>query len=138
MVNEKPNYVEGYISLAQAHLSGKEYDLAVDTLKNALKSNDRSVELMRALSRLYTMHKDYAAAEDTLRKIIEYYPEDLRGKVELGDFFVSIGEMAKGEKIFAGLKEEHPENPAGYMKHPAGLSFTKPTGPWNLSPSTVK
>jgi tetratricopeptide (TPR) repeat protein len=52
VVNEKQQFIPGYIRLADAHMRNKEYKLAENTLQTALKKDPQSRDLIRALARL--------------------------------------------------------------------------------------
>jgi len=77
VVNERPQFILGYISLADAHVLNKEPNLAFDILRNALKTYPGSRDIIRAMARLYAMRKDFQNAEAQYRNILDTNPNDM-------------------------------------------------------------
>ena len=70
VVGERPQFVPGYLLLAEGHLLKKEMNLAQEALQNALKADPKSRDARRALGRFHAMQKEYPKAEENLRMIL--------------------------------------------------------------------
>ncbi len=116
VVGENPNYLPGFIGLAEAHAVNKEPNLAFDTLQKALKNAPGSRDLIRALARLYAMQKDFKNAESQYRKILDADPKDLDVRADLGDMMLRAGDFKRAEVEYADIKRRAPGNPLSYMK----------------------
>jgi tetratricopeptide (TPR) repeat protein len=116
VVTENPQYIPGHIRLAEAHALNGEMNLAMDTLKSALKIDPKSRDLNRALARLYARQRDMKEAEATLRKVLQANPNDLEVMVELGDVFMAARDFKRAEAQYAEVKRRAPNAPIGYVK----------------------
>ncbi len=116
VISQKPEEISGYLMLSRAHLAEKQFELALDTLKQALEVNPNAPEALRAMAVLQTRNKDYAGAERNLRKILANTPDDVRTRVEIGDLFYYSGDLAKAEQEYAALIKTSAQNPAGYLR----------------------
>jgi tetratricopeptide (TPR) repeat protein len=116
VVHEKPQAVQGYLYLAEAHLLKKEPGLTLETLQNALKVDPKSRDVRRTLSRYYMTQNDPGKAEGELRRILEENPADVEVSAELGDLYASRKEYAKAEAAYADVKRRAPKHPLGYVK----------------------
>ena len=96
VVSEKPQFIEGYLRLAEAYLLQKDPRLALDTLKNAEKLEPASREVQIALARYYGTQRDLKAAQQVLAKILNTTPGDIEVRVEMGDLLCANGEEGKG------------------------------------------
>jgi tetratricopeptide (TPR) repeat protein len=116
VINERPEFIPGFIGLAEAHAQNREMRLASDVLQNALKKNPDSRDIVRAMARLSIMQKDFKNAESRYRSILEKNPEDLEVRAEMGDLMMISGDFRKAEDYFAGIRKKSPGNPLGYLK----------------------
>ena len=116
VVSERPQFIPGYIGLADAHLLNNETKIAFDTLQNALKSMPDSRDLIRALARLYMMQKDFKNAEAQQRRILDANPNDLEVRADMGDLFQAAGDFPRAEKEFGEIVQRAPKLPLGYLK----------------------
>ena len=116
VVNERPQFIPGYINLADAHLLNNETNIAFDTIKNALKDMPNSRELIKALARLHISQRNYKEAEKQYQKILDANPKDLEVRADMGDLFQMAGESDRAEKEYMEIKQQAPKQPLGYMK----------------------
>nr|WP_321400020.1 tetratricopeptide repeat protein [uncultured Desulfobacter sp.] len=84
-----PDYLEGYIGLANAHVLGKNYDLALEILKKALKQAPNSAKILKNMVRVNVLKKDTRAAEENLKQIVSLDPYNIGSIAGLGDFYLS-------------------------------------------------
>jgi tetratricopeptide (TPR) repeat protein len=116
VVGERPQFVPGYLLLAEGHILKKETNLAQEALQNALKADPKSRDARRALGRFHAMQKEYPKAEEGLRGILEENPSDLEVRADLGDVYMAVKEPGKAEKEYAEIKRRAPKLPFGYVK----------------------
>ena len=67
-----------------------EFNLAIDTLQNALNAQPKSKEAIRALGKLYVLKGDNRKAESHMKRALEENPDDLDAKADLGDLYVTM------------------------------------------------
>ena len=123
MVNENPQFVPGYIRLAEAHLLGKEPNLALDSLRNAEKAAPGSREVQIAFARYYITQKDSRSAEEVLAKLLAKNKGDLEARALLGEQLMAAGDLRRAGAEFDEIKRTAPNLPLGYAK--AGELFVK-------------
>ena len=116
VVNDRPQYINGYLALAAACELNNQTELAIETLKNALEVNPNAKDVLQNLARLYVLTEDYFDAEKLLRKIVLIYPEDNEARAELGDFMLACSDNEGAIRQYEILKSESPDNPIGYLK----------------------
>ena len=116
VVSERPQFVPGYIGLADAHLLNNETKIAFDTLQNALKIMPDSRDVIRAVARIYAIQKDFKNAEAQQRRILDANPNDLEVRADMGDLFQAAGDFPRAEKEFGEIVRRAPKLPLGYIK----------------------
>jgi lipopolysaccharide biosynthesis regulator YciM len=116
VINERQEFIPGYVGLADAHLLNKEYKLAFDTLQNALKIAPDSSEVIRAMARVYAAQKDFKNAEAQYRKLLTANPIDLDVRADLGDLMLLAGDLRRAEVEYLEIKRRVPKNPIIYVK----------------------
>lgn len=116
VVDDKPQFTQGYLLLAQAHTFNRKPGLAMEALAAGLKVQPDSSDLLIARSKLQAQGKDYAAAEQTLRKLLSKKPNDTMALIELGDLLTVNRKFDQAEEEYLKIVIDHPENPVGYLK----------------------
>ena len=116
VVIDKPQFIPGHIRLAEAHTYNGEVNLAIETLKAALRIDPKSRDLNRTLAKEYAIQKAPKEAEAILRMLLQANPNDLEVQFELGDIFMSAGEFKRAEELYAAAKNSAPNIPVGYVK----------------------
>ena len=116
VVGEQPQFIPGYVRLAGAHALNREFDLAVQTLQNALKLEPKSKEALKALARVYAAKKDMPAAEEQLRRVVDIDPGDLAARADLGDCLAAAHKAAPAEEAYRAIVQRAPQSPLGYLK----------------------
>jgi len=116
VINERQEFIPGYVGLADAHLLNKDYNLASDTLQNALKIAPNSREVIRAMARVYAVQKDFKNAETEFRQLLTANPKDIDVHADLGDMMLSAGEARRAEGEYMDIKRLAPNNPVSYVK----------------------
>jgi Flp pilus assembly protein TadD len=116
VVGEQPQFIPGHVRLATAHALNREFDLAVQTLQNALKLDPKSREALQTLARVYAAKKDMPAAEEQLRRIVDSDPADIVARANLGDFLAANRKSAAAEDAYRAIVQRAPQAPLGYLK----------------------
>jgi tetratricopeptide (TPR) repeat protein len=116
VVTEKPEFVEGHLRLAEAHLVNKEDSLAMDCLMSASNALPGSKALRRALIQLYIRQKDYTAAEKQLNLILKTDPQDYSAAGSIGDLFAATGQLKQAEAQYRKICKQAPDRELGYLK----------------------
>lgn len=116
VVTERPNFIPGYIRLAEAHAFNQDIELAIETLNNAAKIEPASRDLRIMLSRLYVHNRDFSAAEEQLKLIVETNPNDYESLAGLGDLALAQKNPQRAAAIYGRIKNEAPKQAVGYLK----------------------
>ena len=116
VTDEHPEHLEGYIGLANAHALDKDYDLALDVLKKALKNAPNSAKVLKEMVQVNVLKKDSKAAEENLKQIISLDPYNLGSIAGLGDFYLSMNRYEEAMAQYQLLKDNKTETSLGYLK----------------------
>ena len=116
VINEKPEFIEGYIHLSQAHVLNREYALAEDTLRRALRMTPDSIEAAIALTRLHIMQGDTTAARRQLDEILEKNPDAILAVALMGDLLWARNDLRGAERQYRRLLSLAPDQDLGYRK----------------------
>jgi Tfp pilus assembly protein PilF len=116
VINERQEFIPGYVGLADAHLLTGDHNLASDTLQNALKIAPNSREALRAMARVQASQKDFKNAEAQYRKLLAANPGDLEVRADLGDLLLLKGEERRAEGEYLDITKRSPDLPAGHLK----------------------
>jgi tetratricopeptide (TPR) repeat protein len=113
VVNENPQFIPGYVCLAEAHALAGEWGLAADTLQNALKADGSSGESMNALIRVYIDQSKIPEAITFCEKRIQENPEKKAEYYYLGQMYELTGDYEKAIATYEKLVEKQPDHWAG-------------------------
>jgi len=116
VTSESPQFLLGYIRLADAHILNREYSLASDTLQKALKIRPDSREVIQAMVRLDMVQKDYAKAEEKIRQVLKQNPDDPEAGVALGDLYLVQKDYSRAAAAYGDVVKKVPKHPAGYVR----------------------
>ncbi len=116
VVNGRPQFIPGYIGLADAQAIDNDPKLAFATLQDALKIEPRSKDVNLAMARLFMARTDLKDAEAQYRAIVHAHPKDLQVRAELGDLMMEKGDFGSAERQYAEIRKMAPGDPFGYFK----------------------
>ena len=116
VINERQEFIPGYVGLADSHLLNREYNLAFDTLQKALKIAPDSREAIRAMARVHASQKDFKNAEAQYRKLLAANPGDLEVRADLGDLLLFTGDARRAEGEYLDVTRRAPDLPEGHVK----------------------
>ena len=122
VTDEHPEYLIGYIGLANAHALNKDYDLALDVLKKALKRAPNSARLLKGMVRVNVLKKDSQAAEKNLKQLISLDPYNIGSIAGLGDFYLSLNRYDEAMDQYRQLKNSKKGASLGYLKAAQALT----------------
>jgi tetratricopeptide (TPR) repeat protein len=116
VVDHNPDFILGHLRLAEAHALNQDLELAVDTLKKALKIAPRSDNIQEALVRTYLIKRDFTAAKSQLETILEKNPQNVMAGVQLGDLLLATKAVYRAEKQYRELIRHNPDKAIGYQR----------------------
>lgn len=115
-VTERPQYIPGYVRLAQAHFMNNEVQLAGEALQKARQVNPDSREALEGLVRFYLVKKDFPAAEKEISDYLSDHEDDLQMRAALGDLYLLQKKGDEAKAHYEKIIEQAPENPLGYLR----------------------
>ena len=116
VINERPEFIKGYLRLSEAHLLNREYQLAADTLHKALTIDDRSTDVLMALASVYAVKKDLDAALFQVDKILSIDPDQYSALSLKGDLLTLQQRFEAAEETYLRMINVQPKNPRGYIR----------------------
>ena len=122
VTREHPEHLEGYIGLAKAHSLNKDYDLALDVLKKALKKAPNATGILKEMVNVNVLKKDSAAAEENLKQIIDLDPYNISSIAGLGDFYLSMNRYKEAMAQYDLIKENKKGRSLGYLRTAQALA----------------
>jgi tetratricopeptide (TPR) repeat protein len=110
VVNERSDFLPGYLDLAKSHLLNQEIDLGIDVLMAAVKAKPQSRDARRMLARVYAMKKDYPSAEKQLQELLQQNPDDKEILADMGDLLVATKDLKGAKATYQSIKEKSPDD----------------------------
>lgn len=101
---------EARFNVGLGHLREGRYDLAVDTIKQAIKSDPKNAFFYKGLGTAYAAQRKYADAILAYQKALELNPYYVDVRNDLGTAYILSGKRDEGKKEFLTLFSE-PTNP---------------------------
>ena len=116
VIRDQPGSPEAAGLLAQAHRQAGEPQLAREVLMDALKFQPDNTNLRLLVAADMADTKDYKAAAAEVDKALKSEPQNLRAWEMKAELALAQKDLSGAEKIYASLKTQFPNNPAGSMK----------------------
>jgi Tfp pilus assembly protein PilF len=101
---------EARFNIGMQHLREGRIDLAIDTIRQAIKADPKNAFFYKGLGTAYTASKKYAAAIEAFRKAIEINPYYVDVRNDLGTALIISGKRDEGKKEFLNAYSD-PTNP---------------------------
>ncbi len=101
---------EARFNVGLSHLREGRYDLAVDTIKQAIKVDPKNAFFQKGLGTAYAAQKKYTEAIAAFQKALELNPYYVDVRNDLGTAYMLSGKVAEGKKEFLALFSD-PTNP---------------------------
>jgi tetratricopeptide (TPR) repeat protein len=86
-----PLTAQAYLASGKKYYEQKKYPEATIQLLNAVRKDPRNRDARYLLALTYSEQKDLARAMAQLKALLEYYPEDLAGNLQLGGVYLAAG-----------------------------------------------
>ena len=112
----RPTNEEAQILLAGSQLENKHEAVALDTLRNALQANPKSLRLRSELLRNYLQRKDVGQALQLLNDGIVLYPENIMLMKAHGELEASRKNWDGAGTDFEKIIQLQPKIPMGYIE----------------------
>jgi putative PEP-CTERM system TPR-repeat lipoprotein len=110
LVAARPGSVEPLLRLARALVAVKDYDKAVEKLREALTINPKLYEANREIVAIYSMSGRSEQALREIKAIQRRQPDDARGYVLEGDLWGSQQKWAEAESAFKVAQKHAPDD----------------------------
>ncbi|WP_321413103.1 tetratricopeptide repeat protein [uncultured Desulfobacter sp.] len=119
-----PDHLAAYIGLANAYALGKNYDLALDILKKALKRAPNSAKILKGMVRVNILKKDTQAAEENLKQLVSLDPYNIGSIAGLGDFYLAQNRYDEAMDQYRLIQQNKKGEALGHLKMAEALSRT--------------
>lgn len=110
-IREHRDFVPAYCELAELYMRQGQVEMAVDTLKGALRYSPHDPVLMNNLGLCYLLRDEYADAQTMFASAAGKSPSDARYRANLA---VAIGMMGRYDEALSLFKQVMPEADAHY------------------------
>jgi tetratricopeptide (TPR) repeat protein len=88
-----PSTPQAYFESGKKYYDQKKYSEAIIQLLNAVRKNPRHREAVLLLASAYQKQQDLPHAAAALNTLLEYYPDDPQGNLELGTIYLSAAQV---------------------------------------------
>ena len=116
VLHRKPDFVEGYIQLADAHLQNRQVDKARQTLEQGLRLAPNNRALLMSAYRISLKAKDYKQAEAHLTHLVETDPQAIDAQAELGDFYLLLNDESSARREYSEIILKSPRSALGHIR----------------------
>jgi len=116
VIRDQPGSPEVAGLLAQAHRQAGEPQLGREVLIDALKFQPDNTNLRLLVAADMADTRDYKGAEAEVDKVLKSDPKDLRAYDMKAELAVVQKNPEAAERIYASLKTQFPDSPAGFLK----------------------
>ena len=116
IIRDQPDFVDAYLSLADAHMLGKNQDLAKENIQKAVELNPNSVKARLALAKYFIYTGDLDAASKKINEALKISPNDLDALQAKVEFLLTKKDMKGVQVTLEKMKAAHPDNAIGYYQ----------------------
>ena len=116
VLHRKPDFIDGYIQLADAHLLNRQIDQAGQTLAQGLRLAPDNRTLLMSAYRVSLKAKDYKQAEAHLTHLVETDPQAIDVQAELGDFYMLLNDESSARREYSEIVLKSPHATLGYLR----------------------
>jgi len=114
VTRDQPNFVDAYLSLAEAQMLDKNMDLAKENLQKAVELNPKSVKAHVALAKYFTYVGDLGEALKKIDAALKISPADLEAMGTKVDILHAKKDTKGAQAALEKIKKAHPDNAMGY------------------------
>ena len=112
----RPNAIEGYLQLSDAHVRNRQTQKAKSVLDTGLRLAPRNKSLLMAAYRVCLLDKDYKHAEEYLGSLVEEYPHAIDAQAKLGDFYLALNDESSARREYSEIVLKSPREAIGHLK----------------------
>jgi len=105
---------EARFNVGISHIREGRYDLAIDTIKQAIKSDPKNAFFWKGLGTAYAASRKWTEAIESYRKALELNPYYVDVRNDLGTALILSGKLDEGKREFIALFSD-PTNPTPEM-----------------------
>jgi tetratricopeptide (TPR) repeat protein len=116
VLRRKPDFVQGYLQMADAYAMQRKTGMARRTLEAGLRVAPDNRELLMSAHRICLMQKDYKQAEQHLLDLVEKYPLVVDAQAMLGDFYLTLNDESAARREYSEIILKSPRSALGYVK----------------------
>jgi tetratricopeptide (TPR) repeat protein len=87
-----PSTPKAYFESGKKYYDQKKYPEAIIQLLNAVRKDSRYRDARLLLATVYEAQQDFAHAAAELKALLEYYPDDPQGNLQLGSIYLAAGQ----------------------------------------------
>ena len=110
MAKRYPRKSEVLMMLMEMYTKRQDYEQVVKTLDRIELLEGKSEQLSMQKVRIYSAMKDEKRALAEMRMLADEYPNDIRYRVLVGDYYLDNDQPAEAFKIYSQLEKEEPDN----------------------------
>ncbi|MCP3978035.1 MAG: sulfatase-like hydrolase/transferase [bacterium] len=122
-IASEPNYLDGYLLLAEAQRKLGAYDDAIASLEHALTLNPGGDVLRHELALSYVGKQDWQVALGLLQQLVADSPRYTRASVSLADVYVGLERFDDAVALLVELAEEYPDS--AYVQYEIGSTYLR-------------
>ena len=116
VLRRKPDYIDGYVQLAAAHLADRQTEKARRALEQGLRLAPDNRGLLMNTYRVCLRLKDYKQAEAHLGHLVETYPQAIDAQAELGDFYLLLNDESRARREYSEIVLKSPRSAIGHIR----------------------
>ncbi|MGD8846895.1 MAG: tetratricopeptide repeat protein, partial [Desulfobacteraceae bacterium] len=112
----KPDYLEGYLQLADAYVMNRQFPMAKEALRKGLQRSPAQRNMLMSMYRICLLDNDYKQAELHLRALVEKYPDAISAQAKLGDFYLALNDEDAARREYSEIVLKSPRSAVGHIK----------------------
>ncbi|BBO68351.1 hypothetical protein DSCA_22810 [Desulfosarcina alkanivorans] len=116
VLRRKPDFLQGYLQLADAYVMDRRTGMARKALNAGLRMAPDNRELLMASYRVCLMEKDYKQAEAHLHRLVEKYPMAIDAQAALGDFYLALNDESAARREYSEIVLKAPRSAVGHIR----------------------
>ncbi len=114
VLRDQPNFVDAYLSLAEAQMLDKNKDLARENLQKAVELNPKSVRAHVALAKYFADAGDFGEALKKADDALKISPDDIDALGTKVDILQARKDTKGAQTVLEKIKKAHPDKAIGY------------------------
>lgn len=116
LVSDRPEDLQGYLLLAEAHLVNGEPKLAQESLTQAERLEPDSLAVVRAQARLSFLQKEHRRGAEGVARYLSRHPDARELLLESGDLYRRAGDFARAATQYQSAQLRDPSWTLPYLR----------------------